>query len=805
MKKRNPYRFITLAVNRFRGLWEKDSRQNMGPEYAGGVINVTSHKIGQLDTRDGQAEDTSYPDGIINADRFTNLSFVHALTDVYIEALAPILIQGIPDYDPPSTWNPPPWNPPSADPTCDEIWALLNTPAGEQKAGGIFPDCFLVPTLNCEDLWSMYNTPMEYRKVGGVYPDCLAYPPPPPPYSQTCADLWVNAPNLSDYEVVANADVSVRDGNIDPCWKQTCSDLWTLYPHLSDYEIAGADDLELIQTGGQYGMDDCWNTETNCQQLYALHPEWDEYRVENPTFPDCWDFTSDPPTPTCEQFWADYNIPEESRNYLGEYPDCVILPPPPDPPPQGGCTFRLFSFPSSTDLVTWSVGEGYVASDTKTPYDFQVDAHMDSDTIGNSLSYNIVGPFELVDPEDGWFYDYTNVAPPCRRLVTYGVNIQLGAGLSQGTYDGRIDFTVTIQGIPHLYSLPLQATVTENWLPLWTTYNEWSQMVGLGAIDGNNFSSVDWNDYDTAYNWILDMQSVVQTTANIQMFKRTDTSWNNKSFAWLNANQIQNWTDLKTLAGSLGWRRTAIDPSDPEFVDYEYGFIQYNDILMPSQTFEDLAQLCEQMKVVGARCNQFGWIGPIYHTGGIKITRYVAEPSWTTPTTDYAPNSWDYGLAQNTWQEFVTYKGGRDVSTSKESVANIEIDGTFRFTGGVWTETVVSKMTGVGFDLDTNMTATLVKQDVYADYPRRNGDAEDAGWDDLAWTQFNLIEEADWETFAVHAWKEGIDPTTAYPIKFGGWREGPLQSETTIDGSRQTPDISTTIISKATWDYTYVE
>jgi hypothetical protein len=526
MKKNNPYRFLTEIVNRFRGIWQRAGVFNIDKAYTTDSNNAVSSKIGQLDSRIGQDFDEAYTDGVIAGDRFNTVKYVGEGKNIHVAAIKPVAILGVPDYTPPSEWNPPPTLPPTPDPidTCAEWWSIEGTPVEDQKTDGVFPDCFVNPNnYTCEDLWDRSNTPNEYRKVGGTFPDCINTLLPPPTGQYTCSELWPYAPALTSYEVAGSADHKIVDGNTDACWAMTCQDMWDQYPVYDEHKVDANADLELKDTGGTGDLADCWDIALNCDSLYSQNPDWDEYRKEGAAFPDCWDFTSDPDKfkPTCAEWWAAYNIPEEHRRD-GGYPNCYKLVIP-TLPPLGSCKSRLWSFPvTGSDSVTWNLDSGYVTEDTKTLLDFNVNASMYSNEIGVSLKYEIVGrnntsnavaqSIFIVD-KDQWFYDYINVDPPCRRLITYEVNLRIREGvvLVNGPYEAFINFYVSFGDFKNvLYSVPLTLANALPWEDLY--YAVEYRMLAAGKTQiGRTFESFDFDQYSEQFDLISRAQTSIES------------------------------------------------------------------------------------------------------------------------------------------------------------------------------------------------------------------------------------------------------------------------------------------------------
>lgn len=576
MRKRNPYRFAVDTINRFRGLWQKSSRTNVDRKYTPVADNLVSSKIRQLDSREGQDKETSYLDGVIHGGRTVASKFVGEGNNLFVEAIAPAAVFGIPDYTPPSTWPRPPWEPPLFNPVnnCVDWWASLSTPAENQKAGGVFPDCFTDPTTyDCESLWERNATPLEYRKDDG-YPNCVDGLNQTPDILSTCADVWPYAPNLSSYEIAGNADNDISTGT-DQCWGITCQDLWTKHPSFSAFEVAANAAEEIKETGGVIHMSDCWNTDINCSQLYAENPDFDEYRKTGAEYPDCWDFTTDTPTPTCEEFWALYSIPKDQQN-AGIYPNCVQLTTQVDKEVQSSCTQRLWSFPTGGDVVDAELEEGY--SDTTFEVPLTCQLSVPSNEIAGAFSVSQVSS-GLVEGEH--FYDYVNVDPPCRRTIGYSTNMTIPAGLEEGTTQETFLMQVTFSGIGTLnYPVVVNITVTADgevtdeldWEDMHATYQERREILDLTPLPA--FSTYDFTNYSTQYNFIKDMQEFIESlpvhggsTEAMEMYGFNTNDLDTT------ADMFITWDDLKaySLLTSAGWARKIAGVSQPE------GIIQAGD------------------------------------------------------------------------------------------------------------------------------------------------------------------------------------------------------------------------------------
>lgn len=517
MRKRNPYRVQFDIVNRFRGLWQKASRFNINKSYTPVSENLVSTKIGQLDSREGHEFKISYDDGIIQAGRFNTVRYIGEGTNIFAESVVPSVIRGVPDYTPPSTWLPPPGTTTPEAPlnNCEDWWENLGTPEEDKNLGGTFPDCFTTQ-ITCAEYWNRVNTPLEHRKTGGAFPDCISLPPLPPPPTATCADAWANSPSLISYENAENADHVIVDGDMDLCWTMTCADVWATQPEYAEYEVVENADLELVETGGTATMADCWDTTLNCEALYKQNPQWDEYRKEGAVYPDCWDFTEEPPTPTCADYWGLAGTPETQKKRGGVYPDCfTVVPEVEKPAPQ--CYPALYDFPDGGEELTWYLLVGqYSTSSTTKPLDFIVDVNAENSVIPRSLSANIVGRGAtstqlarntFVIKDGTWFYDYIAKDYPCRKEIDYHFNFQVGGWAEVGTYSALLQcylsYNSTVKNIP--YVAKLTAYVIEPpWKSSYDAFNQRREMNGESSLPP--FESYDLSSPEGQRNFIHDMQ-----------------------------------------------------------------------------------------------------------------------------------------------------------------------------------------------------------------------------------------------------------------------------------------------------------
>lgn len=294
--KRNPYRITFDRINRFRGLADPDGLFNTSESYALGLDNLTSNRIGQLDNRDGQDNHSVYVDTIYSGGRRLPARYIGEGGNLWVDSVGVIPRPGIIDYPPPSEWDYP------------------------------LPD----------------DPPF----------DIIA----PPLGNVTCNDLWEVNTAMSAYETDGNGGTVVTDST-SPCWEITCQDMWDILPAYSAYEATSNASRETTQTGGTLPQSECWDIQLNCKQLYALHPEWDKYRKEGGSYPDCWDFDRPTPDPTCQDYYDKFNTPGEYRSN-GTYPDCIAPPEPPLPPPYW-CVAGLESFTTNPSTIEFLLEDGY--------------------------------------------------------------------------------------------------------------------------------------------------------------------------------------------------------------------------------------------------------------------------------------------------------------------------------------------------------------------------------------------------------------------------------------------------------------
>jgi hypothetical protein len=274
----------------------------MSQDYAGGINNITSTRIGQMDGREGQDDFDAYEDTIYNGGRELTARHLQEGNNVWVESVGVIAKLGIIDYPPPTSIT--------------------------------YPN-FQIPEIA----------------------------PLPPVDKLTCGALWTGNDAMSAYENAVEENTLIVGADTSPCWTITCADMWALFPEYSANEEAAKAANEVTTSGGTTSVADCWDIQLNCNSLYELYPEWDKYKVKNAEFPVCWDVSKvDSVETTCADYYAKYNTPTEFRSG-GVYPDCIKFPDPFLLPPNF-CRYELEEFSATPDSLTFNVVEGYNPADT---------------------------------------------------------------------------------------------------------------------------------------------------------------------------------------------------------------------------------------------------------------------------------------------------------------------------------------------------------------------------------------------------------------------------------------------------------